>query len=135
MQQIKTLLDAGYKLSIEGNEIKVKPPPKRLPTGLEAAMFQAVKANKAAAIQYLSSPSPPVTMTPETTPPPLTSIAMSFEALTTKVLAGGMSERDEAWYVTQWQIVASERGLIPKIGSDGLPHREWAKELAQHGSN
>jgi hypothetical protein len=129
MQQVKTLLDAGYKLSIEGNEIKVKPPPKRLPTGLEAAMFQAIKGNKAAAIQYLSSPPPPVTTTPETTPPPLTSIVMSFEALTTKVLAGGMSERDEAWWITQWQIVAGDRGLIPRIGSDGLPHREWAKEL------
>jgi len=130
MQQVKTLIAAGYALTVEGNEIKVKPPPKRLPTGLEAAMFQAVKANKAAAIQYLSSPPPaPATTTPETTPPPLTSTVMGFEALTTKVLAGGISERDEAWWITQWQIVAGDRGLIPRIGSDGLPHREWAKEL------
>jgi len=133
MQQIKTLLDAGYKLSIEGNEIKVKPPPKRLPTGLEAAMFQAIKGNKAAAIQFLSSP-PVLATTTQTTPPPPTQVATTMTDLAALILAGDLSERDEAWYVTQWQIVASERGLIPKIGSDGLPHREWAKELAQHGS-
>ena len=123
MQQVKTLLDAGYGLTVEGNEIKVKPPPKRLPTGLEAAMFQAIKGNKAAAIQYLSSPPTP------TTPPPPTQTVMPMSQLEGMIRRGDLSERDEAWYVTQWQIVASERGLIPANGSDGLPHREWAKEL------
>lgn len=47
------------------------------------------------------------------------------------ILAGDLSERDEAWWITQWQIVAGDRGLIPRTGSDGLPHREWAKELAR----
>ena len=134
MQQVKTLLDAGYTLSIEGSEIKVKKPLKPLPTSLEMALFAAVKANKVAAIQYLSLPPPaPATTTPETTPPPLTRIGMAMETLERLILSGNLSERDEAWWITQWQIVAGDRGLIPKIGSDGLPHREWAKELAKDG--
>lgn len=135
MQQVKTLLAAGYELTVVDSEIKVKKPPKPLPSGLEAAMFAAIKLNKSAAIQFLSSPPPPPTTTPILpTLPPLTQTVMSFEELTAKVRRGGLSDRDEAWWITQWQIVAGDRGLIPKVGSDGLPHREWAKELAQHGS-
>ena len=126
MQQVKTLIAAGYELTVEGNEIKIKRPPKPLPSGLEAAMFAAIKGSKAEAIKFLSSPPP----TP-TTPPPLTQVATTMTDLAALILAGDLSQRDEAWYVTQWQIVAGDRGLIPKVGSDGLPHREWAKELAR----
>ena len=59
---------------------------------------------------------------------------MPMSQLEGMIRRGDLSERDEAWWITQWQIVAGDRGLIPRIGSDGLPHREWAKELAQHGS-
>ena len=126
MQQVKTLQSAGYELTVRDGEIKIKRPPKPLPTSLEAAMFAAIKGSKAAAIKFLSSPPP----TP-TTPPPLTQVATTMTDLAALILAGDLSQRDEAWYVTQWQIVAGDRGLTPKIGSDGLPHREWAKELAR----
>lgn len=128
MQQVKTLQSAGYELTVSNGEIKIKRPPKPLPTGLEAAIFAAIKGSKAAAIQFLSSPPTP------TTPPPPTSVSMTLSELEAKINSD-LPDRDAAWWITQWQIVAGDRGLIPKIGSDGLPHREWAKELAQHGSN
>lgn len=125
MQQVKTLQAAGYELTVRDGEIKIKRPPKPLPTSLETAMFAAIKASKSVAIQFLSSPPTP------TTPPPPTQTVMPMSQLEGMIRRGDLSERDEAWYVTQWQIVASERGLIPANGSDGLPHREWAKELAR----
>lgn len=128
MQQVKTLQSAGYELTVSNGEIKIKRPPKPLPTSLETAMFAVIKGSKAEAIKYLSSPPAPATTT-QTTPPPPTQVATTMTELSALILAGDLSERDEAWYVTQWQIVASERGLIPANGSDGLPHREWAKEL------
>lgn len=131
MQQVKTLQSAGYELTVSNGEIKIKRPPKPLPTSLETAMFAAIKGNKAEAIKFLSSPPPPATTTPTSTPPPLTQTVMPMSQLEGMIQRGGLSQRDEAWYVTQWQIVAGDRGLIPKVGSDGLPHREWAKELAQ----
>jgi len=130
MQQVKTLQSAGYELTVSNGEIKIKRPPKPLPTSLETAMFAVIKGSKAEAIKYLSSPPAPATTT-QTTPPPPTQTVMPMSQLEGMIRRGDLSERDEAWYVTQWQIVASERGLIPKIGSDGLPHREWAKELAR----